>query len=53
MDDLASGLASVKLAMSGDKRNEVINLLTQLLQEAVEVGPPARLQSPRPALRPV
>ena len=38
IDEVIYNLANVKMAMSGDKRNEVIKMLTQLLQEAVEVN---------------
>lgn len=37
IDDVIYNLANVKLAMAGDKRNEVIKMLTSLLEEAVEV----------------
>lgn len=47
IDDVIYNLANVKLAMSGDKRNEVIKMLSQLLHEAVEViDPPFATPAP-------
>lgn len=37
VDELASSLANVKMAMSSEKREEVIALVSKLLQEAKEV----------------
>jgi len=38
IDGVMYNLANVKLAMAGDRKHEVINMLSQLLHEAVEVG---------------
>ena len=37
IDEVFYNLANVKMAMSGDKGNEVIKMVTRLLQEVVEV----------------